>query len=62
MFTYEQLQDLVPKKQRNVISEDLVALINDVAEDETIGEEFKQNRICVMDSGRVVMFGGENGD
>ena len=45
MFTYNDLQDLVPKKQRNVVTEDLVTLINDIAEDESIGTEFKQNMI-----------------
>ena len=45
MFTYSELQELVPKKQRNVVTEDLVTLINDVASDDTIGDEFRQNMV-----------------
>ena len=45
MFTYAQLQDLIPKKQRNVISEDLVTQINEIAKDEAVGSEFKENMI-----------------
>ncbi len=45
MFTYNELQELVPKKQRNVVTEDLVILINEIADDETIGVEFTRNMI-----------------
>ncbi len=45
MFTYSELQDLIPKKQRNVVTPELVELINDVAKDEMVGEEFKTNMI-----------------
>jgi hypothetical protein len=43
MLTYEELQELVPKRQRTVISEEIVDKINLIAAEPEAGEEFKQN-------------------
>ena len=58
MFTYEQLQELLPKKQRNIVTEELVTLINNVASDDDIGQEFKENMISyssILSQGRFSM-------
>ena len=43
MFTYKELVSLVPKKQKTLITENLVEIINTVGVDDDIAEEFKQN-------------------
>lgn len=43
MFTYEELVSSLPKKQKTLVTEHMVDLINTVAEDEAIGEEFHRN-------------------
>ena len=55
MFTYEELQDIVPKKQKSLITEDMVTKIADIAEDPICGDEFKANMISystVLASGK----------
>ncbi len=55
MFTYNELQDLVPKKQRNVVTEELVEKINTIAGNVEIGAEFRRNMISynsVLSSGK----------
>ena len=43
MFTYKELVSLVPKKQKTLITESLVNIINSVGVDDDTAEEFKQN-------------------
>ena len=45
MFTYSELQDMVPKKQRNVVTKELVDDINTIATNPEFGEEFKENML-----------------
>jgi len=55
MFTYEELQDIVPKKQKSLITEDMVTKISDIASDPLCGDEFKNNMISystVLGSGK----------
>ncbi len=48
MITYNQLIELVPKKQRSLVSEEFVDKINAVASDPLIAENFKENFITYM--------------
>lgn len=48
MLSYEQLIELVPKKQKNLVSPELVETINAVASDPLIADNFKQNFITYM--------------
>lgn len=58
MFTYEQLQGLVPQKQRNIVTEEFVETINKVAVDPTYGDEFKENIVSystILSQGKFTM-------
>lgn len=55
MLTQEQVQNLVPKKQRDLVSEELIDKINSVAADPLVADQFKENFITyssVMQSGK----------
>ena len=55
MFTYEELQDIVPKKQKALITEDMVTMIAEIASDPLCGDEFKNNMVSyssVLGSGK----------
>ena len=43
MFTYDELVSLVPKKQKTLITQSLVDLMNAVGVNDDTAEEFKQN-------------------
>ena len=45
MFSYEDLQVLVPKRQRHVITEEIHKKINDIAADPAHGDEFKEHMV-----------------
>ena len=45
MFTHIELQDLVPKKQKHVITEELVDDINKIASNPEYGKEFRETML-----------------
>ena len=58
MFTYDELKNLVPKKQKSLITQTLVDTINSIASDDTIAEEFRQNFIThsmIINTGKYSM-------
>ncbi len=55
MLTIEEVRDLVPKKKRNLVSEELIDRINQVAAEPLIADQFKENFITysnIMQTGK----------
>lgn len=55
MFSHEEIKNLLPSKKRGLVTEDMVKIINTVATDPLIAEEFKTNFVTyntVISSGK----------
>ena len=55
MLDIDTLRELIPKKQKNLVTENIVKIINETASDELIADEFKKNFVTytnVISSGK----------